>query len=87
MKSSAARPSCGTRRQLKIQDSSSTRPQHRLIVLLIQDYGADQAVHQPSLRSEGGSLRRLQDPDPLLRRRRLRALLPLLQERPSKIIQ
>ena len=53
-KSSAARPSCGTRRQLKIQDSSSTRPQHRLIVLLIQDHGADQAVHQPSLRSEGG---------------------------------
>jgi len=85
--SSAARPSSGTRRQLKIQDSSSTRPQHRLIVLLIQDHGADQAVHQPSLRSEGGSLRRLQDPDPLLRRRRLRALLPLLQERRSKIIQ
>jgi hypothetical protein len=48
-KSSAARPSCGTRRQLKIQDSSSTRPQHRLMVLLIQDHGEDQVVHQPSL--------------------------------------
>ena len=48
-KSSAARPSCGTRRQLKIQDSSSTCPQHRLMVLLIQDHGADQVVHQPSL--------------------------------------
>lgn len=48
-KSSAARPSCGTRRELKIQDSSNTRPQHRLMVLLIQDHGADQVVHQPSL--------------------------------------